>query len=93
VKMLAYQQDYRVLVLDMSDVPSLDYTSCQAIKDMISGTLDAGRNVVVALPQDKPCVLLEREQALDALPMQYRHISRLSALRYAQKLLDEPQNT
>ncbi len=94
VKMLAYQQDYRVLVLDMSDVPSLDYTSCQAIKDMISGTLDAGRNVVIALPQDKPCVLLEREQALDALAMQYRHISRLSALRYAQKLLEaEPKDT
>lgn len=88
VKMLAYQQDYRVLVLDMSDVPSLDYTSCQAIKDMVNGTLDAGRNVVIALPPDKPCVLLQREQVLDTLPIQYRHTSRLSALRYAQQLLE-----
>ncbi len=94
VKMLAYQQDYRVLVLDMSEVPSLDYTASCAIRDMVSGVLDAGRKVVVALPPGDPCALLDREQILDALPMRYRHIGRLSALRYAKQLLEvESQNT
>lgn len=42
VKMLAYQEDYRVLVLDMSNVPVLDYTASYAIKDMIVSTHEAG---------------------------------------------------
>lgn len=88
VKMLAYQQDYKVLVLDLSDVPSLDYTASRGIKDMVNGTLDAGREVVVALPRGEPCALLDREQILDALPMHYRHIGRLSALRFANQLLE-----
>jgi len=87
VKMLAYQQEYQILVLDMSDVPSLDYTSSRAIKDMVNSTLEAGRNVVIALPPGEPCALLDREQILDALSMRYRHIGRLSALRYAKQLL------
>ena len=69
VKMLAYQQDYQVLVLDLSDVPSLDYTASCGIKDMVNGALAAGRKVVVALPHGEPCALLDREQILDSLPM------------------------
>jgi SulP family sulfate permease len=89
VKLLAYQQDYQVLVLDMSDVPSLDYTASRGIKDMVNNTLDAGRKVVVALPPGEPCAMLDRENILDALPMHYRHIGRLSALRFANRLLKE----
>jgi SulP family sulfate permease len=89
VKMLAYQQDYQVLVLDMSDVPSLDYTASRGIKDMVNNTLDAGRKVVVVLPPGEPSAMLDRENILDALPMHYRHIGRLSALRFAKRLLED----
>jgi len=85
--MLAYQQSYRVLVLDMSDVPSLDYTAACAIKDMINNTLDADREVVLALPPGEPCALLNRERALEALSTRYQHTGRLSALRFADGLL------
>jgi len=88
VKMLAYQEDYRILVLDMSDVPALDYTSSCAIKDMISSTHEAGRKVVVALPPGEPCALLNRERVLEDLPMHYLHIGRLSALRFARQLMN-----
>lgn len=88
-KMLAYQQNYRVLVLDMSDVPHLDYTAACAIKDMITNTLDAGQEVVVALPPGEPCALLNRERVFEALPMRALHIGRLSALRYADELLSQ----
>lgn len=88
VKMLAYQEDYRILVLDMSDVPALDYTSSYAIKDMIASTHEAGREVVVALPSGEPCALLNRERVLEDLPMQYLHIGRLSALRFARQRLE-----
>jgi len=90
VKMLAYQQNYRVLVLDMSDVPSLDYTASCAIKDMISNTMNEGRKVVVALPPGEPCALLNRERVLEALPMRCLHIGRLSALRFARDLVEHP---
>ena len=89
VKMLAYQEDYRVLVLDMSAVPALDYTASYAIKDMISSTHEAGRKVVVALPPGEPCALLNRERVLEDLPMHYLHIGRLSALRFAGQLIQE----
>ena len=54
---------------------------------MVNNTLNAGRKVVVALPPGEPCAMLDRENILDALPMHYRHIDRLSALRFANRLL------
>lgn len=81
VHLLAYQQNYQVLVLDLSDVPALDYSASRAVKDMIINTLDQDREVVLALPDGDVKEFLQRECILNTLPKTNILSNRLSALR------------
>lgn len=87
-RMQSYQQDYQVLILDLHDVPSLDYTASRAIKDIIHNTHASDRKALVILPRGEPAALLDRERILEVLPMNYRHIKRLDALQHGQQLIE-----
>jgi len=39
--------DHEVLVLDLSDVPMIDYTTTRSLLDMVSHTREAGRKVIL----------------------------------------------
>ncbi len=91
MRIQSYQQNYRVLVLDLQDVPALDYTASRAIKDIVGNTHAAGRKAVVVLPHGEPARILDKERILEALPMNFRHIKRLEALQHAQRLLAQNQ--
>jgi len=85
VRLLAYQQDYQVLVLDLCDVPALDYTASCAINDIITDCLSIGREVVVAIPNGDVAKGLDREKCLGNLSEEFRYTDRLSALTCAAK--------
>ncbi|PCJ34577.1 MAG: sodium-independent anion transporter [Moraxellaceae bacterium] len=87
VRLVAYQKDYQVIVLDLSDVPALDYTASVAIRDIIANTLEDNRKVVVALRSGAAAETLGREHSLDAISEECVHPNRLSALRYANGLI------
>lgn len=87
-RMQSFQKNYQVLVLDLNDVPALDYTASRAIKDIVANAHSSGRKAVVVLPYGEPARILDREQILDALPMNFRHIKRLAALQHAESLLN-----
>ena len=87
VHMLAYQQDYQVLLLDLSDAPAIDYSASRAIEDMIIDTLAQHRHVLMALPDGDVSQMLERERVLAALPNDNVHPDRTRALRHAGHLL------
>jgi len=87
VHKLTAQDNYQVLVLDLSDVPALDYTASCAIEDMVLDTLAIKRQVVVALPAGKAAELLANEQTLKHLPQSHLHTNRLAALECAERLL------
>jgi len=87
VHMLAYQQDYRVLLLDLSDAPAIDYSASRAIEDMIVDTLAQDRQVLMALPEGDVARMLAREGVLEALPRDHVHPDRAGALTHAGQLL------
>ncbi|MBL4828054.1 MAG: SulP family inorganic anion transporter [Spongiibacteraceae bacterium] len=91
VHMLSYQKNYEVLVLDLCDVPALDYTASRAIEDMIIDTLAENRQVLVALPAGNAANMLQQEHCLDNLPPAHCHSNRLSALQHAKQLLLEAE--
>lgn len=88
VHLLAFQQNYRVLLLDLSDVPAIDYTASRAIEDMIIDTIAQDRQVLIALPEGAVAEMLERERVVESLPDGHIHRDRLSALRHGAELLD-----
>ena len=87
-RMQSFQENYRILVLDLHDVPALDYTASCAIKDIVANAHSTGKLAVVVLPHGEPARILDRERILDALPMKFHHIKRLAALQHAQSLLN-----
>lgn len=86
-RMQSFQTNYEVLVLDLYDVPALDYTASCAIKDIIKNAHSSNRKAIVILPRGEPARRLDQERVLDGLRMSFRHIKRLNALRHAQQLL------
>ena len=89
VRTLAYEEDYRVLLLDLTDVPAIDYSVSRAIEDMIVDTLDQGRTVLVAIPDGDVARMLDRESVLDHLPEDGVLTDRLTALNQVERLLVE----
>ncbi|GMR21343.1 MAG: SulP family inorganic anion transporter [Gammaproteobacteria bacterium] len=61
VRRLAKFKDYDVLILDMSNVSSIDFTSCQAIRDMILDTLDQQRQVFLVGAQRRVMDFMARQ--------------------------------
>ena len=91
VHMLSYQQNYRVLLLDLSDVPAIDYTVSRAIEDMIIDTTAQDRIVLVALPEGAVATMLSRERILENFPAESIHPNRVSALRHGAQLLSDQE--
>jgi SulP family sulfate permease len=87
IHVLAYQQNYRLLVIDLSDVPAIDYTASRAIEEIIINTIAQGRQVVIALPDGEVARMLDRERVLECLPDGNIHPERVSALRHGGELL------
>ena len=87
VHRLAYQGDYQILLLDLSDVPAIDYTVSRAIEDIIIDTMAQHRQVLIALPEGDVARMLERERVLEALPHENVHPDGARALRHAGHLL------
>lgn len=47
-RQLSLLDDYRILVLDLSDMPQIDYTAARSLYDVVKNACDAGRRVIMA---------------------------------------------
>lgn len=83
VRRLAGFDEYDTLVLDLTDVPTIDFTTARAIDDMISDAQGSGRAVFVAGIQPRVRQLLENQDVLQAVPAGHDAETRLEALRRA----------
>lgn len=93
VRRLANFKEYDALVLDLSDVSSIDFTSCRAIDDMISDALHMSRNVYLVGVRPKVNAFLHNQNVLQKLDANHVHTRRKDALCLAAKNLDiEPEN-
>lgn len=86
---LAAFDQYDVLVLDLTDVPQIDYTSARALEDMIAGTRDSNREVLLAGYNANICNNLLRLNILEQIGESQIKETRLEALQRALALVKE----
>nr|VFJ60473.1 MAG: sulfate permease, SulP family [Candidatus Kentron sp. DK] len=86
-RQLAQFDQYDALVLDLSDVPLIDYTTSRALEDMIVDAQVLHRQVFLVGVRKAVEALLEKQQVLRLLAPGHQHTRRLDALAHALRLL------
>ena len=78
---LASVGPYEVLMLDMANVLTIDFTSSKAIEDIIRDTTGSGRSVYLVGLGEKATQALQRLDISHSAPMTYIFTNRLEALQ------------
>lgn len=93
VRRLAQFKEYDALILDLSGVPMVDFTSCMALTDMISDTLAASDRYVFMVGL-RPNVehVLEKQSVLDKVDKGHIYSDRHTALSHAARLINIDPN-
>ena len=88
VKRVASVDNYEALVLDLSDVPLIDFTSSVAIEDIILDAQEAGHHIFISGARDAVKETLTQQGILSLLLDGHEYENRLDALHHASNLLD-----
>ena len=89
---LAGFDEYDVLVLDLSDVPQIDFTSTRALEDMLHDAWDSGREAYLVGCRQQVCEMLKKQGVVDEMRENHLKKSRLEALNDALCLVRERQS-
>lgn len=87
VKLVSKVDDYQVLVLDLTDVTSVDYTSCRAIDDIIQNALEDKKHVLLSGASDFVFETLKKQKALVHIIGDNVIANRLTALEVANQYI------
>ena len=87
VKRLSTVDRYDVLVLDLTNVTGIDYTSCRAISDIIQNEQEEQKQVLLAGASVPIKKIMITQKALKELAETHIFSERLDALRHAKKYL------
>jgi len=74
---------YDALVLDLGDVPQIDYTASRALDDMIFDAQHTGRHVFLAGTRAQVYDMLKKQGVLNRLTDGHEHHDRLTAMQHA----------
>jgi len=88
VKRVASVDNYEALVLDLSDVSIIDFTSSIAIEDIILDAQEAGHHIFISGAKDNVRTVLSHQGILDLLLPEHQYGSRLEAIKHASELLE-----
>ena len=88
---VARWNSFRVVVLDLSDVPAIDSTAALAVEDMIRMARAHHQYLVLVGMQPVVTKVLEGLGVLQLLPLDHHHARRLDALRHAAQLAESTQ--
>lgn len=80
-------QNYQVMLIDLTDVPCIDFTSARALEDIIIDTHDFGGEVLLVGASEEVSNLLYRQDILKHIADKHIYAQRLLALKDAQELL------
>ena len=78
---------YKIMLLDMTDVSLIDFTSSRAVEDIILDTKNAGRDVFLVGASQDVYETLEKQGILQHLMEKHVFKSRLDALRKAKSFI------
>lgn len=89
VRRLAHFKEYDSLVLDLSGVPAVDFTSSMALTDMITDTLaESDRYVFFVGLRPNVQAFLEKQGALDKVDSSHIYSERHTALCHAARVIN-----
>ncbi len=74
---------YDVLVIDLSDVPQIDFTSTRALDDIIHDAQDSGRKAYLSGCRDQICSMLMNQGVIAADQVAEARMSRIAVLKKA----------
>ncbi len=79
---------HQIMLLDLSDVPSIDFTTSRALEDIINDTLDAKKQIFLVGACEAVCDMLKKQGVTKYFEAGSMYKSRLNALLHAQSLLN-----
>lgn len=88
VKRVSSVDNYEALILDLSDVPLIDFSSSLAIEDIILDAQEAGHHIFLSGASDSVKDSLEKQGILDLLMKDHQYENRLNAIKHAHSLLN-----
>ncbi|MDH5393231.1 MAG: SulP family inorganic anion transporter [Gammaproteobacteria bacterium] len=91
VKRVSSVDNYEALVLDLSDVPIIDFSSSVAIEDIILDAQEAGHHIFICGASESIKQTLSRQGIIELLLQDHQYESRLDALKHASDLLNQAQ--
>ncbi len=78
---------YSIMLLDLSDVPCIDFTTSRALDDIIIDTVSAGRHIFLVGACEDVRTMLEQQGIVDHFESGKMYQHRLDALLHAKSLL------
>lgn len=79
---------HKIMLLDLSDVPSIDFTTTRALEDIISDTIESGKLIFLVGACQQVCDMLTTQGVTDYFDTGSMYQNRLDALLHAKNLLD-----
>ncbi|NOY66376.1 MAG: SulP family inorganic anion transporter [Gammaproteobacteria bacterium] len=92
IRRLAGFSGYDVLILDLTNVPMVDFTSSRALDDMIHDSRAVKHDVLLAGARPKVLAFLKKQKILQQLPDNNIHGKRHNALEHAAEILNIEYN-
>ncbi len=90
-RQLAQFDQYDVLILELTDVPQIDYTATRALFDMVHDAQSMGRQVFLVGCRKQVCDMMEKLGVTAQVPEENLVDERLDALHFGLRLLKERQ--
>jgi len=84
---LAKFDEYDVLIMDLSDVPQVDFTSCRALDDMLHSARDSGRDAFLIGCRKQVCDTLVKQGVVGASTKDRLMAKRVDALTEGLRLV------
>lgn len=91
IRRLSQHKDYDVLVLDLSDVPQVDFSSTKAVEDMLMDAIEDGHEIILVSGSEQVMGMLQKQGVLKWVPEPHRKSSRQEGLRSALELVPSSQ--
>ena len=89
VRILANFETYDVLILDLSDVPQVDFTSAKALEDIVYRAWSMQREAYIVNCRPPVCKVLQKHGLLDKFQPHQLKSKRIDALRDGLKVVEE----
>ncbi len=86
-RLLAQFDEYDILILELTDMPQIDFTASRALYDMVFDAKAMGREVFLVGARPRVADMLTKQGIIDQVPAAHRVDKRLAALQAAQRLL------